>query len=87
MTDKIYNFVSHLILHSNKNGVLNNITLSEKIKSRIVEEHIYVKPGDKVESFLGANAALGVLIMRYESREIMNDIVDNFEDLYEVEVN
>jgi len=87
MTDKIYNFVSYLILHSNKNGVLNNITLSEKIKSRILEEHIYVKPGDKVESFLGANAALGVLIMRYESREIMNDIVDNFEDLYEVEVN
>lgn len=87
MTDKIYNFVSHLILHSNKNGVLNNITLSEKIKSRILEEHIYVKPGDKVESFLGANAALGVLIMRYESREIMNDIVDNFEDLYEVEVD
>lgn len=45
-----------------------------------------MKLGDKVESFLGANAALGVLIMKYETREVMNRIVDDFENLYSVEV-
>lgn len=86
MTDKVSNFVSHLILHSDKNGVLNNIVLDKMIEDRIIEKHIYLKSGDKVETFLGANAALGVLIMKYESREVMNEIVENFPNLYKVEL-
>ena len=80
------NFVSHLILHSDKNGVLNDIVLDKMIKDRIIEKHIYLKSGDNVETFLGANAALGVLIMKYESREVMNEIVENFPNLYKVEL-
>lgn len=86
MTDKVSNFVSYLILHSDKNGVLNNIVLDKMIEDRIIEKHIYLKSGDKVETFLGANAALGVLIMKYESREVMNEIVENFPNLYKVEL-
>lgn len=86
MTDKVSDFVSHLILHSNKNGVLNNIVLDKMIEDRIIEKHIYLKSGDKVETFLGANAALGVLIMKYESREVMDEIVENFPNLYKVEL-
>lgn len=86
MTDKVSNFVSHLILHSDKNGVLNNIVLDKMIKDRIIEKHIYLKSGDNVETFLGANAALGVLIMKYESRDVMNEIVENFPNLYKVEL-
>lgn len=86
MTDKVSNFVSYLILHSDKNGVLNNIVLDKMIEDRIIEKHIYLKSGDKVETFLGANAALGVLIMKYESREVMDEIVENFPNLYKVEL-
>ena len=86
MTDKVSNFVSYLILHSDKNGVLNNIVLDKMIEDRIIEKHIYLKSGDKVETFLGANAALGVLIMKYESREVMDEIVENFHNLYKVEL-
>ena len=86
ITDKVSNFVSHLILHSDKNGVLNNIVLDKMIEERIIEKHIYLKSGDKVETFLGANAALGVLIMKYESREVMDEIVENFPNLYKVEL-
>lgn len=86
MTDKVSNFVSYLILHSDKNGVLNNIVLDKMIEERVIEKHIYLKSGDKVETFLGANAALGVLIMKYESREVMDEIVENFPNLYKVEL-
>ena len=86
MTDKISNFVSHLILHSNQSGVLNNCTLSTELKERIIESHIYAKSGDRIESFFGANAALGVLIMKYETREVMERIVNNFPNLYKVEL-
>ena len=86
MTAKMSDFVSYLTLHSVRSGVLNNYELASVIKERIIEQHIYLKPGDHIESFLGANAALGVLIMKYESREKMNEIVDNFENLYTVDI-
>lgn len=79
-------FTSYLILHSDKEGIYKNAKLSDEIEKRIVEKHMYVKSGDKIESFMGANAAIGVLILKYESREIMNRIVDNFNALYEIEL-
>ncbi|MBR4349217.1 MAG: ATP-grasp domain-containing protein [Bacteroidales bacterium] len=84
--EKASDFVSYLILHSSRSGILNNIEISPEIEKRIIEKHIYVKSGEEVEPFFGANAALGVLIMKYESRQKMNDIVDNFSKLYKVEV-
>lgn len=81
-----YDFVSYLIIHSPVNGIFNGYKLASEIEDNVIERHIYVKPGDKVESFLGANAALGVLIMHYKSRKIMNQIVDNFEKLYTVDI-
>lgn len=83
---KVSDFVSYLILHSPKEGLLKKYTLSPLLEDRLIEKHIYVQNGEKVESFLGANAAIAVLIMKYESREIMNKIVDNFDELYKVEI-
>ena len=79
-------FFSHLILHSREDGIIKSIEISEEIKKRILESHIYLDSGDHVSTFLGAGSAIGVLLMQYESREIMNHIVDNFEKLYTVEL-
>lgn len=86
MTDKISNFVSYLILHSTKSGVLNNCTLDSELEKRIIEKYIYVKQGDRVEPFLGANTAIGVLLMKYESRVVMDKIVKNFSNLYKLDI-
>ena len=85
--NKVADFVSYLILHSPKDGILKNYTLSQEIQNRLIEKHIYIQNGEKVESFLGANAAIGVLILKYETREAMNKIVDNFEELYTVSID
>jgi biotin carboxylase len=79
-------FFSHLILHSRADGIIKNIEISEIIRKRILESHIYLGSGDHVSAFLGAGSAIGVLLMQYESREIMNHIVDNFEELYTVDL-
>ena len=61
---------------------IDDIKMTDKIYNFVS----YLKSGDKVETFLGANAALGVLIMKYESREVMDEIVENFHNLYKVEL-
>ena len=76
-----------MILHSGKKGILKNISIDKEVTSRIAEKHIYLQPGDEVDVFTGANTALGVLLMKYESREIMERIIENFEKLYSVELD
>ena len=73
-----FDYVSYLIMHSSIGGIFNGYYLLPELEKHVIEKHIYVKPGDKVESFLGANAAIGVLIMHYESRDIMNKLVNDF---------
>lgn len=79
-------FYSHLVLHSKLNGIISEINLSSEIKKRIVEEHIYKKAGDTVSEFLGANTAVGVLILKYENLKIMNEIIDSIDKYYEVRI-
>ena len=79
-------FFSYLILHSRKKGILKNLSIDEEITSRIIEKHIYAQSGDAVDIFTGANTALGVLLMKYESREIMECIIENFDSMYSVEL-
>ena len=63
--DQKNDFTSYLILHSCRDGIYKNLILSDELEKRIVEKHMYVKPGEKIESFTGANAAIGVLILKY----------------------
>ena len=37
----------------------------------MVEEDLWVKPGDRVEAFNGANNAIGTLVLRFEDKEQM----------------
>lgn len=80
-------FYSYLVLHSQRDGKFSCIHYSDELKSHIIEEHLYVKKGDEIHAFTGANQALGVLIMKYKSMEDMNSIIDNFETLYSVSLD
>ncbi|MCI5779177.1 MAG: ATP-grasp domain-containing protein [Lentisphaeria bacterium] len=79
-------FFSHLILHSRIDGIIDKIEISEEIQKRTLESHIYLHKGDHISAFLGASSAAGVLLMRYESKEIMDHVVDNFNDLYSIKL-
>ena len=59
-----------LVLHAEKEGTFNRISIDESFrKKHIIEEEVRVSQGDKVTSFNGANAALGTLFLRFESRK------------------
>ena len=60
---------SSYMLHSLKDGVFKEIYLSDRAKKYIVEQDIYVKPGDKVFKFSGSHHTLGTMILEYSSLE------------------
>ena len=59
-----------LVLHSDKDGIYDGIAIDEDFrKNHIIEEEVRVNRGDKVMSFSAANAALGTLFLKFETRE------------------
>lgn len=60
------------VLHSNKTGILESIEIADNISSKIYKRKIYKKAGEFVEYFDGANKALGILFLEFESYEEMN---------------
>lgn len=67
-----------LVLHSDKEGIFQSIDIDPNFKKEhIVEEEVRLKKGDKVSSFSGANAALGTLFLKFESRIQLADALEN----------
>lgn len=54
-----------VILHSNKTGVFKELYIEEEFRKRcVVEVDLWVKPGDHVRRFTGANETIGTLVLR-----------------------
>jgi biotin carboxylase len=69
---------SYYVIHSFRAGILKEIRIDENVKaSHIVESHLNYKMGDRVPAFTGANASIGILIMRFYSMEQMLDMMNN----------
>lgn len=72
-------FWSSYMVHAIKDGVFNELWMSERIKTKIVEQDIYVKKGQNVKKYLGSNDTLGSMILKFDSMEEMLSIIDNME--------
>ena len=60
-----------IILHAEKDGVYECVEIAKTLPAEVVEENLWVKPGDRVEAFNGANNAIGTLVLRFEDKEQM----------------
>jgi len=67
-------------LHSAKNGILDYIEFSELIEKHIIKKCIYKKKNDTIEFFDNASKALGVVFMKFENVETMNEVLNNIND-------
>lgn len=66
------------VLHSEKTGIFERIDIDEQFRKKyLLEEEIRVSPGDKVAPFTGANASIGTLFLRFETREELENSLNN----------
>jgi len=62
---------AEIILHADINGVFDHIEIDKNLPAIIIEKDIWVKKGDQVESFDGANNAIGTLVLKFEEENDM----------------
>lgn len=75
---------AEIVLHSDKNGVFEKLWIAEALRTCIIEEDLWVKRGDEVHSFTAANYAVGTLILRFESSESLQKVMQNTDEYVRV---
>lgn len=68
---------AEIILHSEKSGMFDHIEISKDLPAEIVEEDLWVEKGDKVESFEGANNAIGTLVLKFQTVDELEKAITN----------
>lgn len=71
---------SYYAIHSVKDGILDHIKYSVRLKSMIRAEKIYTQKGDMVRKYNGSNDTLGLLILEYPDVTTMLKMLDNMEE-------
>lgn len=71
---------AEIILHADQDGVFDHLEISKDLPAEVVEEDIWVKQGDKVESFEGANNAIGTLVLKFQTAEELEKAITNQRD-------
>ena len=71
---------AEIILHADRSGVFDHLEISNDLPAEIVEQDLWVKKGDIVESFEGANNAIGTLVLRFETAEELEHAITHKSD-------
>ena len=68
---------AEVILHADKDGIFNDLQIMSEMSQYVVERDLWVKPGDTVEAFNGANNAIGTLILKFDTADQLETALAN----------
>ena len=77
---------AEIILHADKDGVFDRLEISKELPAEVVEEDLWVAKGDRVNSFEGANDAIGTLVLKFQTAEELEKAITNQREWLKVVV-
>ncbi len=76
------------ILHSKRDGIFMGVEYEADFKKKhVLNEAIYPSIGSHVNSFKGANDAIGSVFLKFQSRAETNDYISNKNQIVKVKTN
>lgn len=70
----VYNgYWAEIILHSKMSGIFKSLKVSESMNKYVREVDLWVKEGDSVNEFNAANDAIGTLVMKFDTQEMLEE--------------
>ena len=87
MADPVYEgHWAEIILHSDKDGAFSELRIDPAVQDAVKETDLWVRTGDPVERFSGANKAIGTLVLNFPDRETLDQYMSD-DSWYQVIVN
>ena len=77
---------AEIILHADRGGIFDHLEISKDLRADVIEEDLWVKRGDMVTSFSGANDAIGTLVLNFSSASDMEESITRQSDWLKVVV-
>lgn len=68
---------AEIILHADKDGEFGGLQIDPSLPAEVIEEDLWVKPGDFVHGFEAANDAIGTLVLRFENADDLEKAITN----------
>ncbi len=68
---------AEIILHTSDKGVFKELQISKQYESNVIQRDLWVNEGDSVSAFIGANDAIGTLVLRFDTAEAMEMALAN----------
>lgn len=68
---------AEIILHSDKAGVFKELWISDEIVANVVERDLWIEEGTTVGGFEAANEAIGTLVLKFETQERIEEVLEN----------
>ena len=74
-------FYSYYVVHSIRDGVLDHVEIDPEVrKKNVIKEHIIVRTGENVYAFTGANKGIETPLMKFETMEQMQHMMEHSEE-------
>lgn len=74
-------FWAYYALHSIKSGIFKELYIDENFrKENLVELHLYKNIGEEISEYVGSNTTVGIMILKFNSKEEMLEKIENMDD-------
>lgn len=73
-------FWAYHCLYTTQDGLFDSVSYDESLKAHIIQEYLFVKPGEPVHAFHNGGQTFGISIFRFDSREQMETLMHNFDE-------
>jgi biotin carboxylase len=69
-------YFSHYVIHSKRTGIVKAFSISNELKNCILYSHHNFKIGDIVQRFDSSANRLGIMLLKYKTKEQMLEMID-----------
>ena len=77
---------AEVILHAQRTGFFKKLTIKEDKNMEIIEKDLWIKRGEVVKEFTGANETIGTLVLKFKTMEAMDNYMKKIGENVIVEV-
>ncbi len=77
---------AEVVLHSDRPGVFQHLWISEEVQHSVIEKDLWIEPGAQVGGFSAANEAIGMLILRFNNEQLLQQVMANIHNYVQVRV-
>ena len=68
---------AEVILHSDRPGIFDSLWIDDSIADAVYERDLWIEPGTPVGGFSAANEAIGTLVLRFETQERLQTVMNS----------